>query len=134
MTTLPVEALECFQTLCEATVGHAQFILSHSGRKQSAGNLVALIRSAPSSTSEAECWEHRRGSFCRDCLSRAYEWVADEGGPDDEHRHRLAENHFLSVIPTLSAPMRKLLDDAICGVLLGLGAWEAAVSMEGPPL
>lgn len=131
MTDTANPPLEFWQTACAATARHALVLLRLAGRPAVAGNVVALIASAPRSRAEADDFESRRRSFCRTCLGEAFDWVADRESAEDEAAYYEARSHFLGTIPGLSDGTRRLLEDSFAGIVHGLRLDELGGSGPG---
>lgn len=120
MTDIANPPLEFWQTACAATARHALALLRLAGRPTVAGNIVALIASAPRNRAEADDSESRRRSFCRTCLGEAFDWVANRESAEDVAAYYEAQSHFLGTIPALSDGTRRLLEDSFAGIVHGL--------------
>lgn len=123
---------EFWQVACATTARFALTVLRMAGRPVVAGNVVALIATAPRSRAEADDLTSRRRSFCRTCLSEAFDWVADCGSAADAAAYYEAQSHFLGTIPDLSGSTRRLLEDSFAGIVHGLRLDEVGGPTPGP--
>jgi len=102
-----------------STARSAVNALRLAGKEVTAGNVIALIQSAPHDVVECGDQEFRSRSFCRECLDLACDWVAYRGSPDDQSGYGEAERHFLVGVPALSADERELLEASFTGIIQG---------------
>lgn len=91
------------------TLIHAERMLRLARRELSRGTVTAMVMSAPSSLREVNDGNHRKRSFCRNCLDEALEWAVDGDSSMAVDLHDAAERHFLTVIPRLPEADRKRL-------------------------
>jgi hypothetical protein len=98
-------------------VGHACTLLSRAGAAVTTANILRLIRSAPNAASDLTDSTIGQRSFCMQQLLKI-----TEGKPQgffDATAEKLAD-YFIDEFPSVAPESRRLLEEAVAGVLGGL--------------
>ncbi len=112
----PAPKVEYFDVTCREAVRHALAVLKLAGEDWTPRNVAAVVASAPRTLDDVGRREHRRASYCRQCLILAVERLTRQSTEAEKEAFEEAQVHFLEIFPKLGDPTRRLLEEAVFGL------------------